>query len=173
MLSHTTMSPQVVGDGACFRYDEAMIFLASVWLPTTAGGWVALLGGILSALVIVVGAVVGIVSLLARTGRAHINRRMDITMEDQVKETVEECLAPAITKLDVLASGREEDRVEIKQTSSRVISLEATINNGLTHLSQKTADDVDEMKIQVAQMYGWMKATHGGVAWDGSTERRT
>lgn len=128
-----------------------MIFLdIHAQLPTTLWGWVAVAGGIAGFLSLTLG-------LVIRTGRGHIDRKIQIDMKDmkaEIKETVDDAIRPLSEKIDHFGEGRI-------MFGERIANLESTINNGLTHATEKTARDVDEIKIQVAQIHGWMKATHG------------
>lgn len=130
-------------------------------LPETLWGWVAVIGGILGILSLTLGVVI-------RTGRGHIDRKIQVDMKDvkaEIKESVNDGIRPLSEKIDFLTEGRV-------QFGERISSLESTINNGLTGKVEQTGSDVDEIKVQVAEMYGWMKATHGST-WDGQSERRT
>ena len=141
-------------------------------LPETLWGWLAVLVAALT-VVAMVGAVI------MRTARAHINRRIDVTLEDKTKDTVEECLKPIEVKIDGLRINQTESTTAILKATKRVEVLEVTINNGLTHATEQTRQDVEELKavigsmqVQLAEMYVWMKATHTDP-WDGTVERRT
>jgi hypothetical protein len=142
-----------------------LILAMGASLPETMWGWVAVIGTVVATTVIVGRVVIGL-------ARAHINRRIELTMEDSTKEAVDECLKPIDVKIDGLVG-------DSKSALDRVGALEVTINNGLTHSTEQTMQDVESIKttiggmqIKLAEMYVWMKATHE-LAWDGSTERRT
>lgn len=141
-------------------------------LPETLWGWVAVVAGIVTTLGLILGFVI-------RTGRGHIDNKVKITMKDEIKESVDECVAPLVVSVNTLVAQRNEDlesrivyREVVSDAVQRIVGLETTINNGLTHATEQTAKDVESMKIQLAEMHGWMKATHSET-WDGSTERRS
>lgn len=131
----------------------------SARLPETLWGWVAVIGGIAGILSLILGFVI-------RTGRGHIDRKIQVDMRDvkaEIRDTVDDAIQPLSDKIDSFGEGRI-------HFGERLTSLEATINNGLTGKVGQTAKDVDEIKVQVAEMYGMMKLHFN---WDGSTERRT
>ena len=140
--------------------------------PETAWGWVASLLAVVTIVSIIGGVII-------RLGRGHVDNKIRVDMKDEIKGSVEECVAPLVVSVNTLVGYREEDlalreanrRVVIEATN-RIVGLETTINNGLTHLSEKTADDVEAMKVQLAEMHGWMKATHSKT-WDGDDRRST
>lgn len=140
--------------------------------PETAWGWVASLLAVVTIVSIIGGVII-------RLGRGHVDNKIRVDMKDEIKGSVEECVAPLVVSVNTLVGYRQEDlalreanRKVVIEAINRIVGLETTINNGLTHLSEKTADDVEAMKVQLAEMHGWMKATHA-ESWDGSTERRT
>jgi chromosome segregation ATPase len=148
-----------------------VIFLDAAFnWPETAGGWVALLLAVVTIISIVGGVIV-------RLGRNHVDNRIRVDMKEEIKGSVEECVAPLVVSINTLVgyrredmAARDSDRKAINEANSRIVSLESTINNGLTHATEKTASDVEAMKIQLAEMHGWMKATHN-KNWDGEDRR--
>lgn len=131
----------------------------SARLPETLWGWVAVLGGIAGFLSLILGFVI-------RTGRGHIDRKIQVDMKDvkaEIKDSIDDAIQPLADKIDTFGEGRV-------QFGERLTKLESTINNGLTGKVGQTATDVEAMKVQVAEMYGWMKATHG-TAWEGEERR--
>lgn len=152
-----------------------MIFAVSASLPETAWGWVATTGGVVAIILAIGGAIIA-------TARGHINRRVDVKLEEKVseavKETVGKCMAPIVEKIDGIRINQYENAESQAKALQRIEGLEVTINNGLTHATQKTSADVDDLKatvaavqMQVSEMHGWMQATHDKI-WDGS-DRRT
>ena len=139
-------------------------------LPTTLWGWVAVFGGVLTAIALVGG-------IIIVTAKTHINRRVDVKLEDKTKDTVEECLKPIEVKIDGLVEGQRKATDVSADAIGRISNLETTINNGLTHATAETRTKVGEMEVLLAEMHGWMKATHSPGAehapWDGVIERRS
>lgn len=140
--------------------------------PETAWGWVASLLAVVTIVSIIGGVII-------RLGRSHVDNKIRVDMKDEIKDSVAECVAPLVVSVNDLVGYRREDiairnsdRIALNEAVNRIVSLETTINNGLSHAAAQTAKDVEEMKIQLAEMHGWMKATHA-ESWDGSTERRT
>lgn len=131
----------------------------SARLPETLWGWVAVAGGVAGFLSLTLG-------LVIRTGRGHIDRKIQVDMKDvkaEIKDSIDDAIRPLADDIKSFGEGR----IEFGQ---RLTSLESTINNGLTSKANQTASDVDVIKVQVAEMYGMMKAHFN---WDGATERRT
>ena len=143
-------------------------------LPETLWGWVAVIGGVVAIILSVGGIVVA-------TARAHINRRVDTKLEESVgeavKESVEACMAPVIEKIDGIRINQRENSESQMRAMARIEKLEVTINNGLTSVSKKTNEDVEELKVsqsamqkQISEMHGWMKVI---TTWDGTDRRGT
>lgn len=148
-----------------------ILFAVEASLPTTLWGWVAVAG-------VLGGLTGGILATLIRTARAHIGVRVDKTCEEVVQEELEDAMKPFEVKIDTFGRNLEESVRAIMDGNKRIEALEVTINNGLTHATHKTtadvaalSSDVSSMKLQLAEIHGWLKASH--TPWDGQEERRT
>lgn len=91
---------------------------------------------------------------LMATGRAHINRRVDLKLEESVTDAVNRRMQIIDTKLDTIS-------LNVRETSEavgRVHDLEVIIKNGLS--------------TKVARIEAKVDAITDQFLWDGS-ERRT
>lgn len=147
-----------------------MIYAMEATLPTSLWGWVAIIGVIVTVTSIVLTTIIAL-------ARAHINRRIELTLEEQVDESVDEALKPIEVKIDTLSRNAEEATLATMSGIRRIEALEVTINNGLTHATEKNNADIGAlatvvggMQLQLSEMHGWMKAQN--AAWDGATDRR-
>lgn len=89
------------------------------------------------------------------TGRAHINRRVDLKLEDAVDDAVTTAMAPLDVKLDAIL-------INVAETSAavgRVHDLEVIIKNGLSTKVASIETDVRDIRDHL-------------IDWNG-TERRT
>lgn len=109
----------------------------------------------LLAFVTIVAITVGVV---ARLGRAHINRRIDVDLEAAVDEAVDAAVADqwelVVAKLDGIRLNQKENSAAL----GRVHDLEVTIKNGLQ-------DEVKRIGVQVDAIV----AAH---VWDGNDRRQ-
>ena len=116
-------------------------------LPLTAGSWVVLIVGVLTALTIIVTAVV-------KLGNAQIDARIRKTLATTVRTAIEDALLPLEVHLEAMRLQLVTQDGEL----ARVRRIEAKIENGLMHRQVRIEDKVDRL------------LEHQG--WDGVTERR-
>lgn len=114
-----------------------MYIAAEVFWPQTFGGWLATL----VAIVIIASGVAGIVKFMQHITLVTITDQLDTIRREQSKNT-----ATILTAM------------------SRVEALEITINNGLTHKTQETSNEVAklrdgqaEIKVDIAEIVGLLK----------------
>jgi len=124
------------------------MMFAAHFLPDTLSGWFV----VASSVTVVSSAIVGAIMFVMK----------------KMLETLE-------AKIDGIRINQQENTDATLRAVQRVQDLEVTINNGLTHRTQETMDDVAEIKAcqvklasQVAEIHGWMAAMQ---KWDG-TDRR-
>lgn len=148
-----------------------ILFAVEATPPTTLWGWVAVTAAVFTVLGMILGAVISI-------ARAHIGSRVEKTCEETLDEELTKAMKPFEVKIDTFGRNLEESVRATMNGIKRIEALEVTINNGLTHATQKTtadvaalSDDVSTMKLQLAEIHGWLKATH--TPWDGQEERRS
>ena len=129
-----------------------------VW-PCTVGGW----GALVAAVVLTVGAVGGFVF---RIGRYQISNEVDRSVHTEVPAVVALALREVNAKLD----GIRINQAELSAEMGRVRILETKIDNGITQKIALIEDRQDSLVVQIAEMHGWMQATHH---WNGDDRRTT
>lgn len=85
-------------------------------------------------------AFVALAGLMA-TGRVHINRRVDLKLEETVTDAVNRRMQIIDTKLDTISLNVRETNAAV----GKVHDLEVTINNGLTAKVERIDSKVDEL----------------------------
>ena len=140
-----------------------LVHIPAFW-PDTFAGWVAVAVGVTIIATFVAGIVGGLIAL----NKEHIQREVKEVSKKEVREAVDDGIAPLVVAMDTLRYNREEDVSAILGATDRIQELEVTINNGLTHATKQTRDDVEGLKVTVggmqiliAEIHGWMKATYG------------
>lgn len=135
-----------------------MIYSAVADLPTTLGGWIAVLVG-----VVVIASTVG--GLIVKLGSRHIDERVRREVHVQVPAVVAVALREVNAKLD----GIRINQAELSSEVAVVRRLEVQINNGFATRVQNIEDRQSGLIEHVAEMHGWMKASN---QWNGD-DRRT
>lgn len=87
------------------------------------------------------------------------------TIVSSIMFVMKKMLETLEAKLDGVRLNQQENTDATLRAVERVHQLEITINNGLTHRTQQTADDVEEIKkcqqdlaTQMSEIHGWLKA---------------
>jgi hypothetical protein len=132
------------------------IAAALVW-PETVGAWV----GAILGLVLIVSALGGVMIGL---GRNHIASAVARSVHTEVPAVVALALREVNAKLD----GIRINQAELSNEVGIVRRLEAKIENGLSSKVNSIEERQTVLVTQVAEMHGWMQATH---QYDG-TDRR-
>jgi len=127
--------------------------------PETVGGWAALLLAIVTVMAVIGGVVV---KLLTR----NINGVVYREVHTEVPTVVAFCLREVNAKLD----GIRINQAELSAEVGRVRVLESKIDNGLSSKVEKIETRQTVLVEQVAEMHGWMQATH---QYDGEDRRTT
>ena len=137
-----------------------MIYLDALFAwPETVGGWAALLLAIVTVMAVTGGV---IVKLLTRNIDGTVYREV----HTEVPAVVALCLREVNAKLD----GIRINQAELSAEVGRVRVLESKIDNGLSSKVEKIETRQTVLVEQVAEMHGWMQATH---QYDGEDRRTT
>ena len=97
---------------------------------------------------ILVAASTTLLTVVIRLGRAHINRRVEVSVDGRVDVAVGQAMAVISSKLDTISLNQRENSAAL----GRVHDLEVTIKNGLQAEVERIGTQVDQL---VAHQLGW------------------